>query len=600
MKTTHLVILIATLLVWQACQPKERNSESSNMAKQDSTHAWWKEAVVYEVYPRSFKDSNGDGIGDLKGVEQKLDYLKALGVNVIWLCPIYSSPNVDNGYDISDYYHIMKDFGTMADFDSLLAGVHKRDMKLIMDLVVNHTSDQHHWFKESRKSKDNPYRDFYFWRNPGPNGGPPNNWVSYFGGSAWQFDKTTDQYYLHLFAVEQPDLNWDNPAVRDSVFTMMRYWLDKGIDGFRMDVVSLYSKKKGLPDFPKDFNGDYAHFYANGPHEQEYLKEMHNKVLSHYDIMTVGEASGVHLDEAHLYVAPDRHELDMIFQFELMGIDHKPGPDYSLQRKWTLPEFKKVFIRWDSALTARGEGWNSVFLGNHDNPRVVSRFGNDKEYRVPSAKLFATLLMTMRGTPYIYEGDELGMTNAPFKTIHDFRDVATINRYNEIKAKGGDVEAFLENQRRFGRDNSRTPMQWNDQENAGFSTGKPWILVNPNYKTINAAAEEADSESVLNYYKRIIKFRHEHSTMVYGDFKVIDRLNPDVFAYIRGQGNDRYLVLLNMTNNAVEFTLPESVNTTSRQLLIDNYDDIQDRSGSSVQYEAMGGDGLQALNLCPA
>ncbi|HKI46012.1 MAG TPA: alpha-glucosidase [Balneolales bacterium] len=583
MKTTHWVILIAVLLVWQACQPKGRNSESSNMVKQDSTHAWWKEAVVYEVYPRSFKDSNGDGIGDLKGVEQKLDYLKALGVNVIWLCPIYSSPNVDNGYDISDYYHIMKDFGTMADFDSLLAGVHKRDMKLIMDLVVNHTSDQHRWFKESRKSKNNPYRDFYFWRNPGPNGGPPNNWVSYFGGSAWQFDKTTEQYYLHLFAVEQPDLNWDNPAVRDSVFKMMHYWLDKGIDGFRMDVVSLYSKKKGLPDFPKNFDGNFAHFYANGPHEQEYLKGMYHKVLSHYDVMTVGEASGVHLDEAHLYVAPERHELDMIFQFELMGIDHKPGPDYSLPKKWTLPEFKKVFIRWDSALTARGEGWNSVFLGNHDNPRVVSRFGNDKEYRVPSAKLFATLLMTMRGTPYIYEGDELGMTNAPFKTIHDFRDVATINRYNEIKAKGGDLEAFLANQREFGRDNSRTPMQWNDQENAGFSTGKPWIMVNPNYKTINAAAEEADSESVLNYYKRIIHFRHEHPTMVYGDFKVIDRSNPDVFAYIRGEGNDRYLVLLNMSNNPVDFALPESVSRKSWNLMIDNYEDGQSQSGSSIK-----------------
>ena len=552
------------------------------MAREDATHAWWKEAVVYEVYPRSFKDSNGDGIGDLKGVEEKLEYLKALGVNVIWLCPIYSSPDVDNGYDISDYYHIMKDFGTMADFDSLLAGVHKRGMKLILDLVVNHTSDQHRWFKESRESKDNPYRDFYFWRNPGPNGGPPNNWVSYFGGSAWQFDKTTDQYYLHLFAVEQPDLNWDNPAVRDSVFKMMHFWLGKGIDGFRMDVVSLYSKKKGLPDFPKNFDDDYAHFYANGPHEQEYLKEMYNKVLSHYDIMTVGEASGVHLDEAHLYVAPERHELDMIFQFELMGIDHKPGQRYSLQRKWSLPELKKVFIRWDSALTARGEGWNSVFLGNHDNPRVVSRFGNDKEYRVPSTKLFATLLMTMRGTPYIYEGDELGMTNAPFRTIHDFRDVATINRYNEIKAKGGDIEALLENQRKFGRDNSRTPMQWNDQENAGFTSEKPWIMVNPNYKTINAAAEEADSESVLNYYKRIIRFRHEHKTLVYGDFDVIDRSNPDVFAYIRGNGNNRYLVLLTMSNNPVNFALPESVNSSSRQLMIDNYPDRQEQSGSSV------------------
>ena len=554
--------------------------------KQDSVHTWWKEAVVYEVYPRSFKDSNGDGIGDLKGVEEKLDYLKDLGVDVIWLCPIYRSPNVDNGYDISDYYHIMGDFGTMMDFDSLLTGIHKRGMKLILDLVVNHTSDQHHWFKESRKSKDNPYRDFYFWRDPGPDGRPPNNWVSYFGGSAWQFDKTTDQYYLHLFAVEQPDLNWDNPAVRDSVFKMMRYWLDKGIDGFRMDVVSLYSKKEGLTNFPKNFDGDFAHFYANGPHEQEYLKEMYRKVLSHYDIMTVGEASGVHLNEAPLYVAPDRHELDMIFQFELMRIDHKPGPDYTLQRKWTLPEFKKVFIRWDSALTAKGLGWNSVFLGNHDNPRVVSRFGNDQEYRVPSAKLFATLLMTMRGTPYIYEGDELGMTNAPFQNINDFRDVATINRYNEIKAKGGDLQAFLENQREFGRDNSRTPVQWNDQGNAGFTTGKPWIMVNPNYKTINVAAEEADSESVLNYYKRIIRFRHEHPALVYGDFKVLDRSNPDVFAYLRGQGKDRYLVLLNMTNNPVNFTLPGSIGSESGQLLIDNYADtadVKDKSGSSVK-----------------
>ncbi|HKJ33013.1 MAG TPA: alpha-glucosidase [Balneolales bacterium] len=534
-------------------------------------HKWWKESVVYEVYPRSFKDSNGDGIGDLKGVTQKLDYLKDLGINVIWLCPIYRSPNVDNGYDISDYYHIMKDFGNMSDFDSLLAGAHKRDMKVILDLVVNHTSDQHHWFKESRKSKNNPYRNFYFWRNPGQNGGPPNNWVSYFGGSAWKFDKRTDQYYLHLFAVEQPDLNWDNPAVRDSVFNIMRYWLDKGIDGFRMDVVSLYSKDTTFPNFPKNFNGDFPHFYANGPHEQEYLKEMYRKVLSHYNIMTVGEASGVHLNEAPLYVDPKRHELDMIFQFELMGIDHYEKNDIVHNKKWTLPEFKNVFIKWDSALVKQGKGWNSVFLGNHDNPRIVSRFGNDKEYRVESAKLLATLLLTMRGTPYIYQGDELGMTNAPFKSIHDFRDVATYNGYKDVKARGGNLKAFLQGQREFGRDNSRTPMQWNDQKDAGFTTGKPWIMVNPNYKTINATAEIKNPNSVFNYYKQMIKYRHDHPILVYGDFTVFDRSNPDIFIYTRSQGEKKDLIILNMSDKKINYDLPSGLKSRRWDLQIGNY-----------------------------
>ncbi len=579
MKTSQLFILFAAIFLWQGCRSNEKSNLNS-MEQPDSTHAWWKEAVVYEVYPRSFKDSNGDGIGDLKGIEQKLDYLKDLGVDVIWLCPIYRSPNVDNGYDISDYYHIMKDFGTMADFDSLLAGVKKRNMKLIMDLVVNHTSDQHHWFQESRKSKDNPYRDYYFWRDPAPNDGPPNNWVSYFGGSAWTLDKTTNQYYLHLFAVEQPDLNWDNSAVRDSVFKMMRYWLDKGIDGFRMDVVSLYSKKKGLPDFPQNFDGDFPHFYANGPHEHEYLREMNRLVLSKYDIMTVGEASGVKLDEAPLYVSPDRHELDMIFQFELMRLGRSRSSKNG-NRGWTLPEFKNVFARWDSALA--GRGWNSIFLGNHDVPRVVSRFGNDKGYRVQSAKLFATLLMTMRGTPYIYQGDELGMTNAPFKTIRDFRDIATINGYNEVKAKGGDLNAFIENQRKFGRDNSRTPLQWTGQKNAGFTTGKPWIMVNPNDSVINAAAEAEDSTSVLNYYKLIIRLRHEHPTLVYGDFNIIARDNPDVFAYTRSEGDDQYLVLLNMSDSTNVFRPPVEISSMSRHLLMDNYIDIQDLSGPTIK-----------------
>ena len=573
------VIFFLVGLVSLSCNRSEKKMDNQDYT---ASHKWWKESVVYEVYPRSFKDSNGDGIGDLKGVTHKLDYLKDLGVDVIWLCPIYRSPNVDNGYDISDYYHIMKDFGTMADFDSLLAGAKRRNMKVILDLVVNHTSDQHHWFQESKKSKDNPYRNFYFWRDPGPNGGPPNNWVSYFGGSAWKFDKKTGQYYLHLFATEQPDLNWDNTAVRDSIFKMMHYWLDKGIDGFRMDVVSLYSKDTTFPNFPKNFNGDFAHFYANGPNEHKYLKEMNRRVLSHYNIMTVGEASGVHLNEAPLYVDPSRNELDMIFQFELMGIDHYEKNDIVHKKKWTLPEFKNIFIRWDSALAKQGKGWNSIFLGNHDFPRLISRFGNDKEYRVPSAKLFATLLLTMRGTPYIFQGDELGMTNVPFKTIHDFRDVATYNGYKAVKARGGDLKAYLQSQREFGRDNARTPIQWNDKKNAGFTTGKPWIMVNPNYKTINVKTEQNNPNSVFNYYKKMIQYRHEHPILVYGDFTVYERNNPDIFIYTRTLGDKKDLVILNMSDKKMDYNLPSEIKSDNWDFQIGNYSDTAINSEGNV------------------
>lgn len=543
-------------------------------SKTDSTHkqeqrSWWKEAVVYEVYPRSFNDSNGDGIGDLQGVTQKLDYLKSLGVDVIWLGPMYQSPNADNGYDISNYERIMDEFGTMADFNSLLAGLHQRDMKLILDLVVNHTSDEHRWFKESRKSTDNPYRDFYIWKDPAPDGGPPNNWVSYFSGSAWQMDSTTNQYYLHLFAKKQPDLNWDNTAVRDSIYSMMHFWLDKGVDGFRMDVVSLYSKKPGFPSFPPDFNGDFAHFYANGPHEHEYLKEMNKRVLRDYDIMTVGEASGVKLDEAPLYVSPERHELDMIFQFELMGIDHQPK-NYLEHRDWTLPEFKHIVNKWDSAMA--GKGWNSIFLGNHDNPRVVSRFGNDSTYRQESAKVFATFLMTMRGTPYIYQGDELGMTNVPFKTIDDFRDIDTFNKYKEIKRQGGDLEHFLDQERMFGRDNSRSPMQWNDHAYAGFSTHEPWIMVNPNYTEINAANEDSLKHSVLNYYRKVITYRKNHPGLVYGDFDVLNPSDENIFAYLRKGEKNNFLVVMNFTDNETSFNLPERATTQSWNIELDSYE----------------------------
>ncbi|MGD8748398.1 MAG: alpha-glucosidase [Balneolaceae bacterium] len=553
--------------------------QTETTSKQQEKKSWWKEAVVYEIYPRSFNDSNGDGIGDLKGVRQKLDYLKSLGVDVIWLGPMYQSPNADNGYDISNYKRIMDEFGTMADFDSLLAGLHQRDMKLILDLVVNHTSDEHHWFQESKKSKDNPYRDFYIWKDPAANGGPPNNWVSYFSGSAWQLDKTTRQYYLHLFAKKQPDLNWDNPAVRDSVYSMMHFWLDKGVDGFRMDVVSLYSKDPDFPSFPPDFNGDFAHFYANGPREHEYLKEMNKRVLSQYDIMTVGEATGVKLDEAPLYVSPDRDELDMIFQFELMGIDHQPD-NHLEHRNWKLPEFKQVMIKWDSAMT--GKGWNSIFLGNHDNPRVVSRFGDDGQYRRESAKAFATFLMTMRGTPYIYQGDELGMTNAPFNTIDDFRDIAVFNKYEEVKEQGGDLDHLLEQARMFGRDNSRTPMQWSDQEYAGFTTHEPWIMVNPNYPTINAAKEDTVQQSVLNYYRKIVNYRKDHPGLVYGDFDVLDRPNEQIFAYLRNGDQNRFLVVMNFTGNEVNFTLPERARNQDWKVDIDSYSGTPSISNGTI------------------
>jgi oligo-1,6-glucosidase len=573
MKKSPLFFLLAVFVVMQACQSSVPKT-NTNAAPPDTTHTWWKESVVYEVYPRSFKDSNGDGIGDLKGIEQKLDYLKALGVNVIWLCPIYRSPNFDYGYDVSDYNHIMKDFGNMADFMSLVSAVKKRGMKLILDMVVNHTSNQHYWFKESEKSKNNPYHNFYFWRDPGPNGGPPNNW----GTRNWTFNKNLGQYYLHLFSKEQPDLNWDNPAVRDSVFKMMRFWLDKGVNGFRLDVVSFYSKKEGLPDKPKNIRSS---FFANGPHEHDYLKEMNRKVFSHYNkVMTVGEAPGVDLNEAHLYVGPNRHELNMIFQFEVVNRGMTDS----------LPAFKNIFARWDSALTARGKGWDSIYLGNHDNPRIVSRLGNDSTYRVPSAKLLGTLLLTMRGTPFLYEGDELGMTNAPFKSIHDLRDNFALSFYKMAKASGRDMKKFTQNLLKNGRDNARTPMQWNDTENAGFTTGKPWIMVNPNYKNINVAAEENNSSSILNYYKRIIKFRHDHDAMVYGAFHVLDKTNTDVFAYTRGSGNNQYLVLLNMSDNSVDYALPAEIASTSRNLLIDNYSEFQQQSGPSVNmrpWEAM-------------
>jgi len=531
---------------------------------------WWKEAVVYQVYPRSFKDSNGDGIGDLKGITSKLDYLQSLGVDVIWLSPHYDSPNADNGYDIRDYRKVMKEFGTMADFDELLKGVKQRHMRLVLDLVVNHTSDEHHWFVESRKSKDNPYRDYYIWR-PAKDGHEPNNWTSFFSGSAWKFDSTTNEYYLHLFAVKQPDLNWDNPKVRNEVYDLMKFWLDKGVDGFRMDVIPFISKPAGLADIPPEYLSRPQYFYTQGPHLHEYLREMNKEVLSKYDVMTVGEAFGVTLEQTPQLVDERRHELDMIFNFDAVRIAH-PG------REWigyTLPKLKAIYTEQDRALDAHS--WNTIFLSNHDNPRVVSAFGDDSEkYRVPSAKLLATMLLTLKGTPFIYQGDELGMTNYPFKSLDQYDDIEVKNAWKElVDTKQVTPEQFLAQAQKVARDNSRTPMQWDDSANGGFSSGpKTWLAVNPNYQQINAKQEVADPNSIYNYFRKMLEFRKTTKAFAYGAYEDLDPQNPKIFAYTRTLGGEKYLVVLNFSPDAIEYRLPKTIE--KGRLVMSNYPSKQE------------------------
>ncbi|WP_160679253.1 alpha-glucosidase [Clostridium sp. C8-1-8] len=530
---------------------------------------WWKEAVVYQIYPRSFKDSNGDGVGDLRGIIEKLDYLKELGVDVIWLSPVYKSPNDDNGYDISDYRDIMDEFGTIKDFDELLEGMHERGLKLVMDLVVNHSSDEHQWFVESKKSKDNQYRDYYIWRK-GKDGNPPNNWGSFFSGSAWQYDEATDEYFLHLFSKKQPDLNWENEKVRNEVYDMMKYWFDKGIDGFRMDVINLISKVSGLPDGEKgehDLYGNGFPLFANGPRVHEFLKEMNREVLSKYDIMTVGEAPGVDPDTAKLYVNEDRDELNMLFQFELMDIDSGNGK-WDV-RPWKLTTFKNIMFKWYEAL--KDKGWNSLFLNNHDQPRMVSRFGNDKEYRVESAKMLATFLHTWQGTPYVYQGEEIGMTNVQFD-ISDYKDIEIINMFKEKTAQGVEKEELMKSIYAKGRDNVRTPMQWNATENAGFTKGEPWLKVNPNYKDINVEQALEDRNSIFYYYQKLIKLRKENPIIVYGDINLLYKDDENIFSYIRKFEDERLLVILNFFEKEVQFKLPADVKFKEAELLIANYE----------------------------
>ncbi|WP_413303205.1 alpha-glucosidase [Bacillus sp. 1P10SD] len=544
---------------------------------------WWKKSVVYQIYPRSFMDSNGDGIGDIQGIIQKLDYLKLLGVDVIWLSPVYDSPNDDNGYDIRDYQKIMEEFGTMADFDLMLVEIHRRNMKLVMDLVVNHTSDEHEWFVQSKKSKDNPYRDYYIWRE-GKDGKEPNNWGSFFSGPAWDYDEATKEYYLHLFARKQPDLNWEHPALREEVYRMMRFWLDKGIDGFRMDVINMISKQPGLPDGVQgegQLYGDGSPFYMNGPRIHEFLKEMNQEVLAHYPIMTVGEMPGTTPEDAILYTNPERNEVNMIFTFEHMDLDSATGGKWNL-KPLNLVDLKENLAKWQVGL--HNKGWNSLYWNNHDQPRIVSRFGNDQEYRVESAKMLAACLHFMQGTPYIYQGEEIGMTNVKFDSLEDYRDIETLNMYKERSALGYTHEEIMTSIYAKGRDNARTPVQWDATEHGGFTTGTPWIMANPRYKEINVKSTLEDPESIFYFYQKLISLRKEMDIIVEGDFQLLLKDHPSIFAYERNWKDERLLVLCNFGGEEVEINEKELVTSiTNSKMLLSNYE--AETSATLLPYE---------------
>ena len=546
---------------------------------------WWKESVVYQIYPKSFKDSNGDGIGDIKGIIEKLDYLKELGVNVLWISPMLESPQDDNGYDISDYRRIYEDYGTMEDYEEMLSEAHKRDIKVLMDLVVNHTSDEHNWFIESRKSKDNPYRDYYIWKDP-VNGKEPNNWGGVFGGSAWEYDEKTQMYYLHLFSKKQPDLNWENEKVRREVYDMMTFWCEKGIDGFRMDVISMISKNQAFPDgeVKNGLYGDFNPYCVHGPRIHEFLQEMNKEVLSRYDIMTVGETSGVTIEEAQKYAGEDRNELNMVFQFEHVE-DACGNHGKWTTAKFNFRDFKKTMIKWQEEL--QGKAWNSLFLGNHDQPRSVSRFGNDNPaYRETSAKMLATCLHMMQGTPYVYQGEELGMTNAYFDKLEDYRDIESINFFTELTEAGiMTPEYMMKCLMLRSRDNARTPMQWDDSAQGGFTSGEPWIRINPNYKEINAVQQLGDPDSVFHYYQKLIRLRKEKDIIVYGDFEALCRDDDKIFAYTRKLDQKKLLTVCNFSDQNAEMDIPEEF--AGAQCLITNLGrTVFDRNFVLRPYEA--------------
>lgn len=535
---------------------------------------WWKNAVVYQIYPRSFKDSNGDGFGDLKGIIEKLDYLEELGIDVIWLSPVFDSPQDDNGYDIRDYRSIYAGFGTNEDMEELIAKAHARGMKVILDLVVNHTSDEHIWFVESRKSKDNQYSDYYIWKDPKKDGSEPNNWGSSFCGSAWEYCEERGQYYLHFYSRRQPDLNWENPGVRQEVYDLMKFWMEKGADGWRMDVIASISKDQNYPDYESHDGRKYytGKYHSNGPRLHEFLREMNQEVLSKYDCMTVGEAPGSTPEVARLFTDPERKELNMIFTFEHMNIDRVPG---SVNRKWALKPFdlrelKRVMSQWQNTLD--GHGWNALYFENHDQPRVISRWGNDTAYREECAKAFATVLHGMQGTPYIYQGEEIGMTNVQFE-LDEYEDIEVRNAYRELVLEERSIseEDFKKAVWNKSRDNARTPMQWDDSENAGFTAGKPWFKVSERYREINVAKALENKDSVFYYYKKLITLRHEEPLLTDGEYELVMEEDEKIFAYLRKTADECWLVAANLSGEHVSSEELQKFAVDRQELKIGNY-----------------------------
>ena len=572
MKKLLLFSLLLSVIV--SCNENKKTSNATIQPEQSIDKKWWKEAIVYQIYPRSFQDTDGDGVGDLQGIINRLDYVKDLGVTAVWLNPIYSSPNDDNGYDVSDYRNIMSDFGTMKDFDTMLSEMHARDIKLVMDIVVNHSSDEHPWFKESRSSRDNPYRDYYHWW-PAEKGEPPYRYSLFDAeGNAWKYDEKTNAYYLHYFSQKQPDLNWENPKVRQEVYDIMTYWAEKGVDGFRLDAFQFAAKDTTFPEFPKGFEKNFIQYYAMQDGLHDYLKEMNEQVFSKYDVMSVAEGAGRTLEEAHELVDADRNEINMAYAFD--GVDIPKAEGYKIST------FKETFSKWDSAFADKG--WISIFLSNHDQARMVSRYANDSlPYRAPSAKMLNTFILSMRGTPYCYFGDELGMTNNPkLQNIEDYQDIAAINGYKKAKSQGEDMETFMQNLRFGSRDHGRTPMQWDASEHAGFTSGNPWLPLNPNYIDVNTEAELADENSVFNHFKKMTALRKESEVLIYGDYALLLPEHPQVYAYTRSLGDEQFLVMLNFSKEKVSVTLEELGNFS--ELKINNYSNLN-KKANELQLE---------------
>ncbi|WP_109302481.1 alpha-glucosidase [Aquimarina sp. AU474] len=541
--------------------------------------SWFKKGTIYQIYPRSFNDTNNDGIGDLRGIIEKLDYLKSLYVDILWLSPIFSSPNDDNGYDISDYCAIMPEFGTMEDFDELLRETHKRGMKLVLDLVANHCSDEHVWFEEAKKSKKNPYRDYFHWRKPAPDGGPPNNWKSFFGGSAWEYDKPSGEYYLHLFTKKQPDLNWENQKVRQEIYSAMRFWLDKGVDGFRMDVIPLISKREEYPDAPNvGFRQIIEDVYANGPKVHDYLKEMNKEVIDHYDAFSLAEGVGINDKNAGLYINHDRKELDMLYHFDILECTIVNGK-FEEATIFDLTNMKSIFKKWRDAVHEKG--WLANALGNHDFARMISRFGDDDKYWSESAKMLFMMQATQNGTLNIYQGDEIGMTNIVLDSIEEVRDVQSLNFYNEnLQSQKYSIGYALERINKEGRDNARTPVQWSDEINGGFSTHKPWLKINSNYNKINVKNQDQDKNSILNFYRRLLKTRKQYDVFVYGDFEELEFDNPNVYIYKKTYGDEKILVALNFSTHDTAFAHFNAISEI--EVLLNNYQELLLNDGEAI------------------